>query len=371
MTKIPDTMANKKGTNKTSRTKLPASSKVPIKNSNAVVTTQTDSGNHVHAPFDVPIRCINTEANNNSVVDDSVVPHAHVAEIFKTMAPRASAIKCDKCGKSVSKPAVPLQCNTCEDYFHPSCVGVTPEALDIIERCADAGVRWSCPPCNRILDRLLSRIVKLEKSIVALEEGRASDQTKFDSIEKRLLELESKKPAWADVAARATVANASSCATIVKRTVTEISSREERESNIVISGLIESKAGTSEERQDEDRKNALITLKSIDTKVNAENIRCIFRTGKKRDDNARLTIVKLNSPELRNNILKNVRHSTIPNGCKVRPDLTKVEREDEDAFFKRLAEVKAEKPDKDFRVVGPPGHRRYIEIRREASAPKP
>ena len=146
--------------------------------------------------------------------------------------------------------------------------------------------------------------------------------------------------------------------------MSEIASREERESNVVISGVVESNANTSDKRQEEDRAKVLNILKHVDHRLNAEDIRVTYRTGKKRDDRARLTVVKLSSSKLRNDILKNTRGTSIPENCKIRPDLTKAEREDEISFFKRLADCKEAKPNSDFRVVGPPGHRRLMEIRK-------
>ena len=118
-------------------------------------------------------------------------------------------------------------------------------------------------------------------------------------------------------------------------------SREEREANLVIRGMAESKAESSEDRKREDRDLAYDTLKNLDEYLKLDDILQIFRTGRKHDAHPRLTIVKLNSVAKRNNILKNARLNTGPNGCKVRPDLTKAERDDDESFFKKLREENA------------------------------
>ena len=69
--------------------------------------------------------------------------------------------------------------------------------------------------------------------------------------------------------------------------------------------------------------------------------------------------VRLSSLDVRDTVLR--RGSAVP-GVRVRPDLSREERDHEEQFFRQLGEKKEKNPGKIYRVKGPPGRRYFVEV---------
>ena len=209
------------------------------------------------------------------------------------------------------------------------------------------------------------KVDNIERELATMKEKlnkMEADLNIQEELKNRLSDLESRLENTLDTTRPLTVEdNVQSYASVVKKTVTEISEREERGSNVVIRGLPESSADARQDRFTEDKNNAIAVLQHLNPQITGEDVLNIFRTGKKLEDRPRLAIVKLRNADIRSDVLLNARRgkTPIPGGIKVRPDLTKAERADEDDFFTKLAEAKAANPNADFHVTGPPGSRRY------------
>ena len=202
---------------------------------------------------------------------------------------------------------------------------------------------------NSMMDQLLPKIDDISKKLQMHIEEQNALNTEF---ERRIKKLEQNAGTGA----------APTYASVVKRTVTELAAREVRETNVVINGLPESTVIDRAERMSDEKRSALGVLQHLNPGLSDDDISSVFRTGKKREDRPRLAIVKLRNAEIRADILRKARQSqeSIAGGIKVRPDLTKTEREQENEFFGRLKEAKEANPDKVFRVMGPPGNRRFV-----------
>lgn len=60
-------------------------------------------------------------------------------------------------------------CDTCEDWFHGKCVGIT-KALG--EQMESRGVEWNCPPCRKKKTEEIRKKVEGEKINKKLEEDK-------------------------------------------------------------------------------------------------------------------------------------------------------------------------------------------------------
>ena len=71
------------------------------------------------------------------------------------------------CKKPWDDGSFMVQCNQCEEWFHPKCIGVKEESID-----RDEEVMWFCPPC----------LVKID------ENGDRFDESKPSTINEQLLD---------------------------------------------------------------------------------------------------------------------------------------------------------------------------------------
>jgi len=179
------------------------------------------------------------------------------------------------------------------------------------------------------------------------------------SLEKRMDEIERKLEEGAANGNSVNTDTKSYASVVIGHTISELNDREERSRNVVIVGLTESTSTDTEERKRHDREAAMDVFRQIGSSLEAGDIERVFRTGKQQD-RPRLMVVGLSSTEKRTEILKKTKQSTNLRGIKVRPDLTKAEREQEKTFFMKLDEAKKSNPGMGFRVYGPPGQRKFV-----------
>lgn len=60
--------------------------------------------------------------------------------------------KCGVCGKNVNSSDKSLQCDTCGDWCHIKCGGVTKQHYRQMVQLDESNIeiQWNCPPCERL-----------------------------------------------------------------------------------------------------------------------------------------------------------------------------------------------------------------------------
>ena len=150
--------------------------------------------------------------------------------------------------------------------------------------------------------------------------------------------------------------------------LSEMKDREERKLNVIVNGLKESSA--VEKTQVQEEENALLSGLFQEMQMNVEpteNIKFKTRLGAKQPNKQRPFLVKFRDQRTRDNVLQNAQRITSP-GIRIRPDLTKLQREEDERFKRKIDVDNMDEPSDesgDFRwkVVGPPGGLRKVKTR--------
>lgn len=123
--------------------------------------------------------------------------------------------------------------------------------------------------------------------------------------------------------------------------INEVEQRQNRQCNVIITGLPESQTGSVDERKEHDVELCSEIFECIEQRnVVFEDTR---RLGKQRSDNKRPICVRLTSKESRNKILRNAKKlkqsSQFPN-CYINPDLTELQRKMEFQLRRELKRLR-------------------------------
>ena len=270
---------------------------------------------------------------------------------------------CGTCNKAANTNA--LLCNFCNMWHHATTECIpwhSKETIDaLINICQDQSC-WSCQKCSGIMKKLNGRLAKLEKEVTEVKanvEKLSDDQKSTDDAVAELRDdLATVKKSVADKS------NDDQSDLLL-----EMKDREDRKYNVIVNGLRESNATVVEEVRAEENEllNKLFNDMQIDGESTSASIKFKTRLGAKQPGKNRPFLLKFRDRRTRENVLRNA--SRLPStGVRVKPDLTKEER-DEDDKFKRIldeennAEPKDESGDFRWKVAGPPGNLRKVKVR--------
>ena len=151
--------------------------------------------------------------------------------------------------------------------------------------------------------------------------------------------------------------------------MSEIKDREERKHNVIVNGLKESTAVEKAEVQAEenDHLNKLFTDMQLNPETTSQRIKFKTRLGAKQPGKPRPLLLKFHDIHTRDSVLQNGR-KVLTSKIRVKPDLTKRERDEDEKFKKKVDEENESKPADDsgdyrWKVAGPPGHLRKVKVR--------
>ena len=271
------------------------------------------------------------------------------------------------CGKSVSNDVFgSIRCQICMTWYHPACQGLEEEAYKAITRF---GLLWLCEECeDHVQDfrNLVQGKVSIEKkmdaqfssvesqmkemhqailentAILKQQEKAAGDRMKL--IEGCISEKKSLESTYAEIVR-------GSCSEVISEVSTKLSAlplsatppndvpsiakvvddffdKDKRKKNIILHNLPEPRAGTLEQRSQEDINQFLEMVK--ETFRLRVSVAKSFRVGKANPDKPRLLVVTLENEDVKHELLKmapQLRHSVRWGNIYLSPDQTKVERE--------------------------------------------
>jgi hypothetical protein len=269
---------------------------------------------------------------------------------------------CGTCNKSATTNA--LLCNFCNMWHHATLECIpwhTKETIDALMEICKTQTCWSCQKCTGIMKKLNGRIAKLEQDVENVKEDITTLQTKQGSMDDEVTDLKNKfSELRDDVTGKST--NDQS------EVLLEMKDREERKCNVIINGMKESAATEKEQVYAEENQllNNLFNDMQMDAGSTSEKIKFKTRLGPKQPGKSRPFLVKFRDHGTRDSVLRKA--SKLPvGGARIKPDLTKKQREEDEKFKRKLdedneAEPTDESGDFRWKVAGPPGNLRKVKF---------
>ncbi len=300
--------------------------------------------------------------------------------------------KCDKVFKAKDKS---VHCGTCKLNFHAKCQQVSDRKYDILKEEGE-DTMWLCLSCNQTTRGMVQNITSIQQRVTAIEieMSNKADKQDVQQLETRLnnfmqgaknrLETKADKSDTEDLSQRVTsieqkVNNApvdkdteelaklldvklkeqeqiinerrSKTETSLTDAVKELEDRERRKNNIVVHNIAESTATEAEARKSYDEglvKELFKEHLKVDVKLKLDNNQrpMIRRLGKKTEGKSRslkVTLLDDDVPKVLKNA-KNLSFSSDENIKKivVKPDLTPMQREEEQKLVKEKNEKNKE-----------------------------
>ena len=92
-----------------------------------------------------------------------------------------------------------IQCNVCDNWWHPPCVGVDAAQLNLIKQCVDMNMSspWTCQVCSGVWAKITKEIKQVaskvnvnEGKIASLEVAEAAAKVSNEQLEERVKQLE-------------------------------------------------------------------------------------------------------------------------------------------------------------------------------------
>ena len=242
--------------------------------------------------------------------------------------PKSPKYPCGTCNKSANTNA--LLCNFCDMWHHATtdCIPWhTKETIDALMTICKEQTCWSCQKCTGIMKKLNGRVAKLEKEVGAvkddvrtLQEHQQDTDNEITQLRNDLKEVKSSTATKAD--------------TEQSDILSEMKDRDERKCNIIIHGMKESDATEKEEvhQHENDQLRDIFHGMQTDVEQALDDIRFKSRLGSKQPGKHRPFLVKFHDCRAREQVMRKAKDA--PAGIRMKPDLTKKER-DEDEKFKR------------------------------------
>ena len=270
---------------------------------------------------------------------------------------------CGTCFKSAKHNS--LLCNFCNMWHHATidCIPWhTKETIDaLLDICKDQSC-WTCQKCTGIMKKLNGRLAKLEKDVSEVQSTVDDLSTKQESTEKTVSTLRQDFDSF-----KQTVTNDSAAEKV--DVLTEMKDREDRKHNVIVNGLKESSATEKDAVHAEE--NALLdkvfTDMQMDATTTSTNIHFKTRLGAKQPGKQRPYLLKFRDQRTRDDVLRNAK-KVLASGVRIKPDLTKIQREEDAKFKKTIDEENNAKPEDEsgeyrWKVAGPPGNLRKLKVR--------
>ena len=240
----------------------------------------------------------------------------------------------------------------------------TQETINALkEICKDQSC-WSCQKCSGIMKKLNGRLAKLETDVKAVQDTVETLTSSQESSEEKVTKLRSDFDEF-----KGKFNNVSTPDEEKVSVLTEIKDRDERKFNLIVNGVKESNATEKPEVQQEENEllNQLFSDMQMNAETTSDNIQFKTRLGTKQAGRNRPFLLKFRDQRTRNDVLRNAR-KVLESGIRVRPDLTKLQRQEDEKFRKTVDEENSVNPEDDsgeyrWKVAGPPGNLRKIKVR--------
>ena len=265
---------------------------------------------------------------------------------------------CGGCGKTCGSGTV--QCQACDNWWHPKCAGMKKGLLDcILKSWEECGAHvWCCRVCASVKDELKKQVLCLQVNFKQLEkvvdENTKGVKTNKDNVETIRSELDLVKTDTAKIASMESALSIVQAAVLnidKAKLVTEVSEmsaiehneRKYRDKNIVIYNFQEPPASimVGKLRKEEDSKAIDVLFKDMKNDMSiSENVLKFARLGEKKDDKSRPLLISFKKIDEKNKMFstaKNLKNNSKYVKMSITPDVTKQQRR-EDILIEKEAE---------------------------------
>ena len=257
---------------------------------------------------------------------------------------------------------------------------------EFFDSCGQAFATWGysaffCKCCrkatakmNKTMKELKEEIDRLEKRITNMEKDKEQVTRRVDNVEEK---AERVKAGLEGMEREVTSGMEKAKEEVKKEVKTEMKEQEERSENLVIYGLEERQEEDAKSRMEAEKERVVEMAGRVGVEVVLEEVEIKFRAGKKQEGaRPRPLVVKIRNEEKREKIRRNARLLSRSEEWKtvfVSEDLTWQQREEarkqekalREEADKKTEEAKNEGRRVKFRVVGPRGRRRVVQVEEE------
>jgi hypothetical protein len=330
--------------------------------------------------------------------------------------------KCLLCATAVKEEENGIQCELCEMWVHAKCEKINEEGFKVLSM---DNIHWYCLGCNKGVGRVLSTVMKMQRSHDKMDSEIKEIQGNFkqhqEQVESELdgikggmeeiknemkvakeainelyaaieqqredqKKIETNEGLWSTIVGKHVekqvdmkMDNMTGQLEEVHKTLTETSTqakeerdKEERRNNIILYRVPESNKATYEDRKKEDQEfvTALIQQGLSIPEARVEDLRKAIRLGKKEAGKDRPLLIELPDRGTKNYMMERLQHLKNAeerfNKVVFAHDMTILERDE----CKKLVEEAKIKESEDhsgewvYRVRGPPGQMKILKLRK-------
>ena len=248
---------------------------------------------------------------------------------------------CGTCGKSAAKDSI--VCIFCGLWHHanPNCmVGFSKENVEMLKTICKEQSCWTCQKCGIIIKKLNGKLTELTKCVNALKKDVVDVQSKQETTSTEVEPLKKEVQSIGNKVQNTTVNARSSC-------MSESEDRERRKNNLIILGLDE--PVTEDEENAESLKsnedlavdNTLASM-NLDPATVKPFIKYRKRLGRRQSGKIRPSLLSFDDPVKRNAVME--KSSTITGKVKLKPDLTKDQRQSDIKVIEEVVKLNKRKP---------------------------
>ncbi len=315
--------------------------------------------------------------------------------------------KCCKCEKVFKSKDKSVTCGTCQQTFHAKCQNVSDKKYETLKEEGDDTL-WLCLSCNQVTRGMVQNIVSIQQRVSTLEEDMASkaDRSEVQQLGTRLnnfmqgaknrLETKADKNKMEDLSNRlSTIEQRVNNDSVDKDTeelsklldeklkeqqeiinqrrnqqgnsteksmsdaMKEMEDRDRRKHNIVVHNISESEEVEAEARKSHDEEMIKKLFKEhlridVQPKLDSNQKPMMYRLGKKTDGKSRSLKITL-LPDDVPKVLKNAKKLSLATDANIKkivikPDLTPMQREEEQKLVKEKNEKNKEALSKNERA---------------------
>ena len=236
---------------------------------------------------------------------------------------------------------------------------------------------WACGKCKVIMTKINARLGELEKKVDGVKADVEEVKTGLQTAATERKEIQEKT---ASLGAKI----ASNTNNVKAASMNEAEQRDKKRKNVVLYGVPESTSPTTSERiaHDKEELTKVLNIIGASEPIKQDGALRMYRSGKKvsSQDEAeagsdspgpgpRPLVVELKSEEQREELLSKSRVLR-EDDDRMKPDLTKMQRDKDKALRTEVDDLNKAKPRDDqgnfhWRIAGPPGQLRKVKVREE------
>lgn len=284
------------------------------------------------------------------------------------MAPSKEASICLACSKKFGKSDFSVQCTVCGLWIHKSCANLTDEMFKFLDdQFKLTGTAfWACRACTQYAKQMNHKMREIETKLDLVKETCQKNEGGLKRVQEEVAKLSEKVELQSRKVEEARAAAVTSSSTGVFQ---ELRERESKRNNVIMHGMGEAPPDrTGRARWDWDVKSCENLFNALHLTIKADGIRFVRRVGEL-GEHPRPLVVGFHEERDKARVLRADTRKTRFRDVDIAPDLTKTQREEDDAvrveMVNRNKRMSSEDRSKNlaWAVVGPRGAKRLVKRR--------